>query len=86
MHWVTSSLEPDTFTDLSLEPGNGRVKGVLLALLVFLSVKNSVGIWRSIGAFYQGEPYIESSFHTDNFQKMGERCRKSVENTESDFN
>jgi len=26
MHWVTSSLEPDTFTDLSLEPGKGRGK------------------------------------------------------------
>jgi len=47
---VTSSLEPDTFTDLSLEPGNGRVKGVLFALLVFLGVDNSVGIWRSFGA------------------------------------
>ena len=35
MHWVTSSLLPDTLTDLSLEPGTGE-EGEVRVILVEL--------------------------------------------------
>ena len=59
MHWVTSSLVPDTRTDLSLEPGTGKLnirgpggnKGPLLNQELAGVVTSGGAISRKVGKF-----------------------------------
>ena len=71
MHWVTSSLDPETFTDLSLEPGMGEGKMGVILETVFWGVKIELenGILEQIkGSAVEHK----SSFHVDlTFNKSG---------------
>ena len=48
MHWVTSSLDPDTLTDRSVEPGTRTLKirgGAGRGDMLVTQVDNEAGIW-----------------------------------------